>query len=321
MFMVLEILGGLALLLIGGEAMVRGAVALGRWMDLSPLVVGILIVGVATSMPEMAVSVEAVLKGHPAAAIGNVLGSNSANIMLVLGLTALVKPMHRQARALVPDGLMLLGAAALFVLLGFSGVITRWQGAAMFAALAANMAWEFTRTRRETKLAREIEEELAGELPPGAIWDKPLIALLLVAGGLGALVLGADLFLKGGLAVADYFGVSKGVIGLTLLALGTSAPELASSLAAARHGHSDVAYGNIVGSNVINILGVGGAAAMAGALTFPRLMTWLDGPVMLAATALMVLIFSTRKGLTRPRALLFVAAYTGYMAVRAAILS
>ncbi len=156
MIMILQILAGLGLLLAGGEAMVRGAVALGRWLGLSPLVVGILIIGVATSMPEMVVSVEAVLLGHPQIAIGNILGSNSANIMLVLALTALVRPLHHQPRALMPDGLIVAGAALLFVVFGFAGRVSLPEGLLMLGGLAAYMTWEFTRTRKETKLAREL---------------------------------------------------------------------------------------------------------------------------------------------------------------------
>ena len=317
--MILQILAGLGLLLAGGEAMVRGAVALGRWMGLSPLVVGILIIGVATSMPEMVVSVEAVLLGHPEIAIGNILGSNSANIMLVLALTAIVRPMHHQPRALIPDGVIVGSAALLFVALGFTGKISLLEGLLMLGGLAAYMAWEFTRTRRETKLARELEEELE-EVSAHPLLDHPAMASVLVVVGLATLVYGGDLFLRGATAVADVFGVSKGVIGLTLVALGTSAPELASSLVAARHGHSDVAYGNIVGSNIINVLGVGGMAAVAGALPFPFLMAAFDGPVMLAATLLMIFFFHSRTGLTRLRGLLLFASYLLYIGMRATLM-
>ena len=319
MIMILQILAGLGLLLAGGEAMVRGAVALGRWMGLSPLVVGILIIGVATSMPEMVISVEAVLLGHPEIAIGNIIGSNSANIMLVLALTALVRPLHHQPRALVPDGLIVGGVALLFVVLGFTGRISLPEGLVMLGGLAAYMAWEFTRTRKETKLARELEEELE-EVGAHPVLDHPAMAFVLVVVGLGMLVYGGDLFLRGATAVADLFGVSKGVIGLTLVALGTSAPELASSLVAARHGHSDVAYGNIVGSNIINVLGVGGAAAVAGALPVPSVMAGFDGPVMLAATLLMIFFFHSRAGLTRMRGLLLFASYLLYIGVRATVM-
>ncbi len=320
MIMILQILAGLGLLLAGGEAMVRGAVALGRWMGLSPLVVGILIIGVATSMPEMVISVEAVLLGHPEIAIGNILGSNTANIMLVLALTALVRPMHHQPRALIPDGLIVGAVALLFVIFGLTGKVSLFEGLLMLGGLAAYMAWEFTRTRRETKLAREMEEELE-EASANPVLDHPIMAFVLVVVGLAMLIYGGDLFLRGATTVADIFGVSKGVIGLTLVALGTSAPELASSLVAARHGHSDVAYGNIIGSNIINVLGVGGAAALAGALPFPPLMATFDGPVMLAATFLMIVFFHSRAGLTRMRGLLLFTLYLAYLGSRATLLS
>ncbi len=320
MMIALQILAGLALLLGGGEAMVRGAVALGRRLGLSTLVVGILIVGVATSMPEMVVSVQAVLLTHPEIAVGNILGSNLANILLVLGLTALIRPMHHQPRALVPDGLLLLGTALLFFLLALTGHIGRFAGLLMLLALAAYMYWEFTRTRRETKTMREMEEELEDEVKVPRLLENALIAALAVIVGLAGLVMGGELFLRGATAVAEILGVSKGVIGLTLVALGTSAPELASSLIAARHGHSDVAYGNVVGSNIINILGVGGAAALAAGLAVPREMAVFDGPAVLIATVLMVFFFFSPKGLTRSRALLLAGGYIAYLALRAAVI-
>ena len=315
MIVVAEIVVGLALLIAGGEGLVRGAVALGRRIGLSPLVVGILIVGVASSMPEMVVSVEAVMVGSPQIAIGNVLGSNISNILLVLALTALVRPVSRQARAVIPDGLALMATAIAFVALGLSGMVTRWQGLAMILVLAGIMGWQFVQTRRETRLARQMEQEQAHTAPQPVV-RHPLLASVLVLAGLGALVWGGNLFIGGAEAVAQALGVSKGVIGLTLVALGTSAPELASSLVAARHGHTTVAYGNIVGSNVINILGVGGAAALAGRLTFPPLMARLDGTVMLAATAAMIVLLSTGRGLTRPRAAVLLVGYVTFVVLR-----
>jgi cation:H+ antiporter len=320
MMTALHILAGLALLLGGGEAMVRGAVALGRRLGLSTLVVGILIVGVATSMPEMVVSVQAVLYEHPEIAVGNILGSNLANILLVLGLTALLRPMHHQPRALVPDGLFLMGTALFFFLLALTGSIGRLAGFAMLAGLAGYMYWEFTRTRRETRLMRKVEEEIEDEVKVPPLLENPLIAVIAVLVGLAGLVTGGDLFLRGATAVAEMFGVSKGVIGLTLVALGTSAPELASSLIAARHGHSDVAYGNVVGSNIINILGVGGAAAAVAGLSVPREMAVFDGPAVLIATVLMIVFFFSPRGLTRARALVLAGGYVAYLSVRSAVI-
>ncbi|HHN73665.1 MAG TPA: hypothetical protein ENK10_00390, partial [Acidobacteria bacterium] len=206
---VAEIVVGLALLIAGGEGLVRGAVALGRRIGLSPLVVGILIVGVASSMPEMVVSVEAVMVGSPQIAIGNVLGSNISNILLVLALTALVRPVSRQARAVIPDGLALMATAIAFVALGLSGMVTRWQGLAMILVLAGIMGWQFVQTRRETRLARQMEQEQAHTAPQPVV-RHPLLASVLVLAGLGALVWGGNLFIGGAEAVAQALGVSKG---------------------------------------------------------------------------------------------------------------
>ncbi len=319
--LVLILLAGLALLLAGGEAMVRGAVALGRWLDLSPLVVGIIIVGFATSLPEMVVSVQAVLQGVPGIATGNILGSNIANILLVLGLTALVKPMHHQSRALTKDAAPLLLSALAFLGLGYAGLITPLEGALLFGALVLMMGREFRQAQRETRLAREIAEELEEEVQVPPLLEKPPVAVLAVAVGLGLLVWGGNLFVAGASGIAEYFGVSHGLVGLTLVALGTSSPELASSLIAARHGHSDVAYGNVVGSNLFNVLGVGGAAAMVGGLAVPHDMLLIDGAVMLLATLAMIALFASRNGLSRPWAALFSAGYIAYVAARAGLAS
>ena len=174
--LILMVAAGLALLLAGGEAMVRGAVALGRWLHLSPLVVGIIIVGFATSLPEMVVSVQAVRIGVPEIATGNILGSNIANILLVLGLTALVKPMHHQSRALTRDAAPLLISALVFLALGAAGVISRAEGALLFGALVLLMLHEFRRARRESKLAREIEQELEEEMQVHPWLEKPPVA-------------------------------------------------------------------------------------------------------------------------------------------------
>ncbi len=316
---ILQVLAGLGLLYVGGEAMVRGAVALGRWLDLSPLVVGIIIIGFATSLPEMVVSVQAVLIDKPELATGNILGSNVANILLVLGLTALVLPMHRQPRALSRDALPLMISAVVFVLLGLGGYIGPFAGALLFLSLVGLMGWEFRRTRRETRLAREMAEELEEEMQVHPLLTRPPLAMLAAALGLGLLVWGGEMFVRGASGIAEHFGVSHGLIGLTLVALGTSSPELASSLIAARHGHSDVAYGNVVGSNLFNLLGVGGAAAMAGGLAFPEVMARMDGPFMLLATVALLAVFSSRFGLNRPLAALFVATYVGYLGYRATL--
>ncbi len=317
---VLMMVAGFALLYFGGEAMVRGAVALGRWLDLSPLVVGIIIIGFATSLPEMVVSIQAVLLGKAEIATGNILGSNIANILLVLGITALILPMHHQSRALTRDAAPLLLSAIVFMAFAIDGVIHPLQGVLLFLALLALMMWEFNRTRRETRLAREVEEELQEEMQVHPLMQKPPLALLATVVGLAMLVWGGDFFVRGASGIAEHFGISHGLIGLTLVALGTSSPELASSIIAARHGHSDVAYGNVVGSNLFNILGVGGAAAMVGGLTVPPVMLKVDAIVMLLATAAMILVFSWRKGLTRPLAVLFTASYLAYISMRAALL-
>lgn len=300
------------MLLIGGEALVRGAVALGLRFRLSPLLVGMVIAGFGTSMPELVVSVRATLAGAPSIAVGNVIGSNISNILLILAIAALVRPIGRPPRLFVPDGLVLLGISAGIVLLGLQEVIPRWQGAVMLGLLIGLIVLQYARERTTTSTA-------AAEPPipqPEQIPARPLIMALLILAGLGGLLFGADLFVDGAVGTAEVLGVSEGLIGLTIVAIGTSLPELATSTVASLRGHSDMAYGNILGSNLFNLLGILGCAVIAGPVAMPAIMVAVDGPVMVAATAVMLVFLATHARLNRIEAAIMLAAYVGYVSAR-----
>ena len=310
---VLLILAGLVFLLVGGEALVRGAVAIGNRLEMSPLLVGMVIIGFGTSMPELVVSVSATIQGVSALAVGNVIGSNISNIFLILGVAALVTPIERPVRVLVPDGIVLTAITIAVVLLGLRGVVSAIQGLLFLALLFGLISVEYVRARRETRLKQILEEPVP---LPEEIPQRLLVSILFVAAGIGGLVFGADLLVDGATRIAEILGVSKGLVGLTIIAVGTSLPELASSFVASWRGHSTVAYGNVIGSNLFNLLGILGAASLAGPLEFPSIMVWLDGPVMIVATLVMIYFVSSGRGLNRIEATTLILCYVGYVVVR-----
>ena len=305
--------GGLAFLFVGGDALIRGAVALGRHFELSPLAIGMIIVGFGTSVPELVVCLDATLGGHSAMAVGNVVGSNLSNILLILAVAALVSPIGKPARLLMPDGYVLLAVSALVIPLGLQAQIPRWQGMSMVILLITLVGVEYFRARRDAK-ARKV---LTAEMPlPTEVPRRPLVSSLLVITGISGVLYGAHLLVAGATDTARYFGVTEGLIGLTIVAVGTSLPELASSIAASWRGHSEVCYGNIVGSNLFNILATLGSSAAVGFVTIPQTMLIADIPVMIAATGLMLYFLSTGKGLSRPEAAIMLVLYIAYVAMR-----
>ncbi|MEZ5913194.1 MAG: calcium/sodium antiporter [Paracoccaceae bacterium] len=290
---------GLVALFFGGEALVRGAVALARHAHLSPLVIGMTVVGFGTSMPEMVVSVQAALAGTPAIAIGNVVGSNIANVLLILGLSALVFPIRIDARTMGRELAFMLAATAALAAALAGGMLSRPEALAMLAALAAYL-WLCL---RGTPTAPDTPAT-----PPMRLW--PAIGLTLA--GLVALILGARALVDAAVAIARAAGLSEAVIGLTIVAVGTSLPELATSVIAALRRQSEIAVGNVVGSNLFNILGILGlTAALAPIPAEPRFLR-ADLPVAaLAALALVVALYALR-GLPRWAGLAMLIGYAVY---------
>ena len=308
-----QVIVGFILLLGGAEVLVRGAVSVARRLDVSPLVIGMTVVAFGTSAPELVVSLEAAVSGVPDIAIGNIVGSNIANLLLIIGATVLLSPIDGRTRPLIHDTVVLVAGSILFTGLVLSGTVGRIPGAVMVALLLGFLGSSYWREVRgvgdaAAESRREEAEEIEGI--PGAPW----LAWIAVVGGLAGIMFGADLLVEGGVAVARAVGVSEAVIGLTLIAIGTSLPELAASVVAAIRGHSDIAVGNVIGSNLFNMLGVGGTVAVVTPLEVAEQIKDFDIWVMLAATAafLPFLIFGLRLG--RPVGVTFLIGYAAYIA-------
>lgn len=314
--LIAEIAAGLVLLLLGGEFLVRGAVAVARRLDVSPLLIGLTLVGFGTSTPELVASLEAALAGAPGIALGNIVGSNIANVLLILGLAALVAPMATDARAFRRDGPVLLGASALLILACLGGTLGRWPGLAFLALLAAYTAATYVSERRRPTPATALHGAEAELVAPAGwpLWRGLAVALA----GLAGVLIGASLLVDGAIALAHRIGVPDTLIGLTLVAVGTSLPELATSLVAAARRQGAVAFGNIVGSNIFNILGIAGVTAVVRPLPVPPELLGRDLWVMLAATLVFAAFAMTGHRVARWEGALLLAGYGGYMAALAA---
>ena len=309
-----QLIAGFVLLLGGAEVLVRGAIALAKRLEISPLIIGMTVVALGTSAPELVVSLDAALLGSPGIALGNVIGSNIANLLLILGAVGMVMPIAAKPDGLWRDGLILLGGSLLFAALCWSGIIGLWPGMlllAVFVAFLGHSYWRETRNGGEAEMGVQEVVEIRGV--PASV----TAAWLVLAAGLAGVVYGADLLVMGGVAVAEAAGVSEEVIGLTLIAFGTSLPELAASVVAAWRGHSDIALGNVVGSNLFNMLLIVGVVAVVTPLLVPIQIMAFDLWVMLAATVLFLpfLVGGLRFG--RLAAGVFLAAYAAYIAVQA----
>ena len=303
-------IAGLILLLFGAEFLVRGAVALARRLRVSPMLIGLTIVAYGTTAPELVVSLKAALIGAPGIAVGNVVGSNIANILLILGTSAVIFPIVCEPRRLIREGVVIGAVAVMFALLGLGGVITPWHGIPMLAALVAISVYAYISERRGGGTAELHEREGAEfEDVPQALW----LTWLSIIGGVASVVLGAQLLLDGAIELARMFGVSEAVIGLTLVAIGTSLPELATAVVAAYRRHSDVALGNVLGANLYNILGIMGVVSVITPITIPAQMVVFDLWVLVAVTfALLIALFAAR-GISRPLGIGFLAAYGVYI--------
>ena len=281
-----EALLGLALLYWGGEWLVRGAVSLAGRLGVSPLIIGLSVVAAGTSAPELSVSLISALENKPAIAIGNVVGSNVANILLVLGAAALIWPIIVRKSIFRWDGPVLIAATAVFCALAGSGEIGRVAGVLMALGLIVYLALSYRLDRKDMLARREIEEEVA-ELSGdrGPRW----IAGYLIAGFVGVIV-GAEFLVFGAAGIAADFGISETVIGVTLVAIGTSLPELATAVAAARNRHTELALGNVIGSCIFNILAIIGIVSIVRPLAVPdEILTfdlWVMGGVTIGFVAL-----------------------------------
>lgn len=304
----LAFLAGLVLLALAGDQLVNGAVAIARRLDVPSLIIGLTIVAIGTSMPELVVAVEAALQNHPELAVGGVVGSNISNALLIIGLPALVTPFGNEDRLTRRTGLIMLLVTALFILAMWDGQLDQIEGLAMMAGLALFILVNYWLAQR---LGADAENAAETGQPPAN--PRLLPALLQVTFGLGGLILGGQLTVDGALGIAEFFHLSAGAVGLTIVALGTSLPELAAGLAAARKGHPGLAVGNVIGSNVVNILGIMGITAALSPIAVPARILTQDMWIMLVSgTVLIGLLYLTRRVGRRIGALLSLA-YLAYL--------
>ncbi|MBK1698640.1 calcium/sodium antiporter [Rhodovibrio salinarum] len=305
-------IGGLVLLFLGGESLIRGAVGLARKLDVSPLFTGLVVVGFGTSAPEFVVCLEAALRGQYDITIGNIVGSNIANLMLILGVAALIQPILSRASILKRDGLAMLVASVMLVGLAFLGEISRIVGLILLAMLIGFIVvcWVSERAQKGEDVS-ELEDEIedVGKLP-----GRTSVALLAVLSGIVALVFGSNMLIEGATGIAIAFGIPQAVIGVTLVAIGTSLPELAAVIVAAIRNHADVALGNVLGSNVFNVFGMLGLTAVIEPLHISRAFLDLDMWVMLGVSALLLVFLTTGNRLNRGESLLLLVAYAAYVA-------
>lgn len=302
------ILGGFVLLLYGADYMVRGAVDMARRVGVSPLVIGLTIVALGTSLPELMVTLRAATEGATGLAAGNIVGSNIANILLILGVGALMMPIACSRRALFRDGAAMVGATFLFIVAGFLGTLGFWHGLVGVILLVGYLYGCYASERRSGDAIHAEEAQAV----PGV--HGPLgLAVLAVIGGLLGVLLGAELLVAGATSLARTFGVSEEVIGLTLVAFGTSVPELATAIVAGLRGHADVGLGNVFGSNLFNTLGIMGIVTMIVPIDMPASMMRFDVWVMAAASVLIVVMLRSGWRLGRPEAAFLLLCYAGFV--------
>jgi len=307
------IIGGLVLLVAGGEALVRAASTLAKRIGISPLVIGLVVVSAATSAPEFAVTVGAVLSGEPDLALGNVVGSNIVNVLFILGISALVLPLIIKKQLVRIDIPVMVGISLLLVVVSLDGSISAVDGIMLLAVLIGHTVLVVILGRREVRaeLAGATAKPETDEARPLPLW----LAGVLLIGGIALLVFGAQLMVDGAVSIATALGVSSLVIGLTVVAVGTSLLELATSLIAVRRGERDMAVGNIVGSNIFNIgmvLGLPSLLVDGGIPVAPEALA-LDLPLMLAAAVALLPIAFTGFVIKRWEGALFIVLYISYV--------
>lgn len=310
---VIFLLGGLIGLVIGGEMLVRGAVAAAERFGISPMVIGLTLVGFGTSSPELVTSIQAALAGSPGIAVGNIVGSNIGNILLILGIATVLSPIVVDPKVLKRDGVVLMLATLVCVAVVLLGDISRSVGGIMLGLLCVYLGVTLYLERSNSSLTAEIysaEAELVAS-PPMSLGRSLAIA----AGGLIITILAARFLILGAVSLAQSIGLSETVIGLTIVAVGTSMPELVTSVIAVRKGQGEVALGNVIGSNIFNILGILGMTALVQPLAVPPEIAKLDIWVMCLATLALIVFARTGWRIGRREGAGLLVAYVVYIGV------
>ena len=304
---ILYLVGGLIMLFIGAEGLIRGSSNLAIKIGITPLVVGLTVVAFGTSTPELVVSLKAALLGNSSISLGNVVGSNIANIALILGVAALIKPLDVHAKVIMREIPIMIGISLLLLLLLLDGELGFIDGLVFVSGIITYTfinVW-MARKEKSPEVDKEFKDGLKSKL------GIPVSIVLMIA-GLGLLILGANLFVQSAVAIAKMFNVSDAIIGLTIVAIGTSLPELITSIVAAYKKEADIAIGNVVGSNVFNILGILGITALIIPISSVGI-SYIDLGVMLVTAIILFPLSRSGFSISRMEGALLLAGYAGYI--------
>lgn len=306
------LVAGVVLLILAGDFLVRGAAAIARKFGIPSLIVGLTIVAFGTSAPELVVSVQAVLAGASELAIGNVIGSNIANVLLVLGLPALIMAIPTDTPGVTRNAIIAVAASVIMIaVISIHSPMMRWQGGILFAGIIAYLTWMFglAKSGSDDPALKEMAEiDDMGGMP-----ERMWLSIIFILGGIIGLAIGGNMIVSSGTQIATTFGVSDEVIGLTLVAIGTSLPELATVIVAAWRGETEVAIGNVLGSNIFNIFAVLGVTALTGPVVIPADLLVFDVWVMFAASVALLGLIITRKPIGRATGIVFFGGYILYI--------
>jgi cation:H+ antiporter len=302
------LLGGLLILIVGADLMVRGAVKLASAVGVSGLTIGLTVVAFGTSAPELAVSARAALSGQAGIAVGNVVGSNVFNVLFILGLSAIIAPLTVSRQLIRIDVPIMIGLSVLVFGMALDGYISQIEGVGLLIGLLLYTLWTVWQGRQS-----QVQDPLTATASKTSFWHI-FICVGLVGIGLGLLVIGARWLVDGAVEVARLLGVREQVIGLTIVAAGTSMPEVVTSVMASMKGERDIAVGNVVGSNIFNLLGVLGVAGALAPIEVSAQTLWADLPIMLAVAVACLPIFFTGQVIARWEGALFLGYYLFYMA-------
>jgi cation:H+ antiporter len=304
---ILLLAAGIAMLYFGAEGLVKGSVRLAIDLGITPLVIGLTVVALGTSSPELVVSLIAGLEGNSEIALGNVIGSNICNIALILGISAMIKPMKVEKKLLKTDVLYMIGFSVILIFFILDGSINWYEGLIFTILIVAYIAFTFYKSRKAKMQA--LPDEVKAEMKANS---RPMLNIALVIFGFGLLILGANIFLEGAISIAKYLGVSNAIIGLSLVAFGTSLPELATSIVASVKNENDIILGNAIGSNIFNILLILGVVSMIFPINAAEF-NFVDFAVMLGISIILIPLAYQKMQLTRWNGFLLLIMYIAYV--------
>ncbi|MBA6353496.1 MULTISPECIES: calcium/sodium antiporter [unclassified Colwellia] len=306
-------IAGLLMLIIGGELLIRGAMSAANKLNVSPFLSGLVIVGFGTSMPELIVSVNAIMNNNSAVALGNIMGSNIGNIGLIIGTCGLIAPLAFKQSALKRDAIVMLGAVSLLILIGLTGSFSIISGVVMISALLAYLGFTIYKEKNHNTASHKLHQAEGKELhtKPHKTW----LVILSIAFGLGFLMLGAQWFVTGATIIAKALGVSDALIGLTLVAIGTSLPEFTISVMAVLRKHMDVAVANVVGSNIFNILGILGVSSLISPISFQGRFAEFDQWALLFITLVLTVFLLFGHSIGKLKAIFLLLFYVAYVSL------